>query len=316
MTTPNVITAFQILQPGILSLFQDRGRFGHAHLGLTNGGPADTLAFDYANSLLNNAEGSTAIEITAGGMKLQCEHDCQIAITGAKADISLNNVPAPQWTVLTLHAGDNLDIGYTQDGCRLYLAIRGGFHLTPQLGSTATVIREGIGGYDGTALRAGQRLFSLPASVVPEIALDQAAIPTYPKTLNLRVIAGYQFEQFDALQRARFFNSGYTVTKQADRMGYRLSGTSIAFPSRALYSEGICTGAIQIPPDGQPIVLGVDKQTIGGYPKIGTLLSLDLSRLMQASQGVEVRFTAISIEDANGILALHRARRNHFIPCR
>ncbi|MFC3096074.1 biotin-dependent carboxyltransferase [Alteromonas sediminis] len=308
MKHDQAVSALTLLAPGIMSLLQDKGRLGQAHLGLTQGGPADSLAFDYANRLLANDKGTTALEISIGGTKLRCDHGCQIAITGAKAGVKINNMPAAQWSVLTLQKGDHIEIGYAEAGCRIYLAVKGGFVVKPQLGSTSTVLRERMGGYDGNALGANQCLFIKPTSLVPTVELPQAYIPTYPDELSLRVVIGYQYEYFPSLQRRRFFSGRYKVTKQADRMGYRLSGPTIEYPSRALYSEGVCAGAIQIPPDGQPIVLGADKQTMGGYPKIGSLLSLDLNQLMQASTGAVVTFTPITIEDAHALLALHRCR--------
>jgi biotin-dependent carboxylase-like uncharacterized protein len=210
----------------------------------------------------------------------------------------------------TMRAGDRLSLGALHSGLRNYLGVSGGIRATPQFGSTATVVREGIGGLDGKPLRVGH---TLPVGACEERARLRApavAIPDYGVAHQspLRIIMGYQWMEFSATDRARFLHGTYRITPQSDRMGYRLRGTALQIGSRSLLSEGICHGAVQIPGDGQPIVLLADRQTIGGYPKLGSVLSLDCARLAQCSADAEVSFTALSMESAHPLLHLARAR--------
>lgn len=309
--TSEALQAFKILDAGMLSLIQDAGRFGQAKLGLSTGGPADEHAFMWANKLLGNPANSATLEITMGGLHLESLSDCQISITGAHCNVSLNNAEISQWRGHNVARGDKLSIDFASAGCRLYLAVGGGFSVTPQLNSAATVVREGIGGIDGKPLKANQILNRFATQNQPLLGLYREDIPDYSKNLQLRLIKGYQYDRFDRLQKARFFGNCYTVSQLADRMGYRLTGPAIEFPTRTMLSEGIALGAVQIPADGQPIVLGKDRQTIGGYPKIGSVLSLDLSKLMQTTAGATVEFTPITIEEAHNQLHLARAKFNN-----
>ena len=298
------MSGLQVLQPGVLSLLQDRGRYGWHHIGLTNGGPVDGLAMQLANRLLGNDPAATCIEISIGGLELEARLDTCIACTGGDAPMHLNGRAAAHWRGHTLRAGDRLAIGYARRFCRSYLAVAGGFQVEPQFGSTATVVREGIGGAGGKPLARGDLL---PCAASPGHQLLQLAagdIPQYRDTVSLRVIPGYQLRHFPRQQRRRLFTSEYTVTERCDRMGYRLRGPVIGCDIDGILSEGIGHGAIQIPADGQPIVLMNDRQTIGGYPKIGSVLSLDTSRLGQLSRGGRVRFEPISAVAAGEVLRL------------
>jgi biotin-dependent carboxylase-like uncharacterized protein len=292
----------------MLSLIQDLGRFGQAQLGLSCGGPADNHAFAWANRLLANDVNSAVIEISLGGLELVCLRDTQICITGAHLSVKINQQSIAQWRVNCVKEGDTITLGMANKGTRIYLAVNGGFAVPQQFNSAATVVREGIGGFDGRPLSVGQTLTAYSSDTQPLLGLAAADIPNYPNQLCLNVIKSYQHDQFHTSERERFFLSEYQVSHLADRMGYRLSGAAIQYPTRTLYSEGICEGAIQIPADGQPIIIGKDRQTIGGYPKIGTLLSTDLSRLMQAGTGDRIRFRAINIEDAHNSLHLSRIK--------
>ena len=303
--------AFNVIKAGILSLVQDLGRFGQAKLGLTTGGPADDHAHCWANQLLGNDLNDSTIEITMGGFKAVALAQCQICVTGAKTKVTINNKSIPQWRVHNLRIGDVLAISFATEGSRIYFAIAGGFAVPKQLNSSATVIREGIGGLNGKGLQNGQILRFYATDKRPLLGLNKQDIPQYPKHLTLKVVTGYQYHAFETMERKRFFHSRYTVTQLADRMGYRLSGAAISFPTRNMFSEGIAQGAVQIPADGQPIVLGKDRQTIGGYPKIGSVLSTDLSKLMQTTAGATIEFEPISIETAHKLLHLAKTKFKH-----
>ena len=175
-------------------------------------------------------------------------------------------------------------------------------------GSTSTVVREGIGGLRGEKLAAGDRLPCRPSRAQTGLRLPREWWPQYSGQVELRVIPGYQYTHFPRLQQRRFFSLEWQVDQRSDRMGYRLQGPALQCELQGILSEGICLGAIQVPADGQPIVLLNDRQTIGGYPKIGAALSLDTARLAQLRPGGRVRFRAISPEEAHNALHLAQAR--------
>jgi biotin-dependent carboxylase-like uncharacterized protein len=292
--------------PGVLSLLQDGGRFGQHRIGLTSGGPLDAVAMRWANRLVGNDPAATALEASFGGLELEAQTNTLIAITGGDQALSINGEELPGWRSHRVKTGDRITLGFAQQFCRSYLAVAGGFQLKPQFGSTSTVVREGIGGLDGNKLDVAQLLPCQSEEALP--CLQLAKPPHYHSSIEIRVIPGYQQHAFGDLQQRRFFSGEYTVTDRADRMGYRLEGPVIECNIEGILSEGICSGAIQIPADGQPIVLLQDRQTIGGYPKIGAALSLDTARLAQLMPGGRVRFTAISPYEAHNALNLAASR--------
>lgn len=330
MTKPSHSAYLKVVSPGTLSLLQDAGRFGMTGLGLTQGGPLDGHSFAWANALVGNPLHSTVIEHSIGGLIVQASAGCTVAVTGAVLPLLLNGKAVACWQALTLKAGDELELGYMTQGLRAYLAVSGGFDVPLQFGSSATVMREGVGGLhqDGSKLAAGDQVplagqATLPALTTPDPQVQQFSLPPLasvatltraeqqqPGTssaLSLRLLEGYQHQLFSAVERARFYLNPYQVSTHCDRMGYKLSGSAISCNSRALLSEGISLGAVQIPPDGQPIVLLNDRQTLGGYPKIGTVLSLDCWRLAQTAPGSLVQFSPLDSYQVHNALALYRA---------
>lgn len=296
----------KVIKPGIFSLLQDSGRYGQHSIGLTTGGPMDRSAFRWANLLCENPMDSASIEVTVGGLVLESKVKTTLAVTGADIPLSINKQPAPLWQSHSINPGDLIELGFARSGSRAYLAVGGGFQADPIFNSVATVPREGLGGLhaDGTALKSGdllpcQRIENTSSWQLPEnLRADYRE-----NSALLRVVLGYQQERFSETQQQLFFNSEYSVTKYSDRMGYRLEGAEIIPAIEGILSEGICLGAIQFPPDGQPIVLLNDRQTMGGYPKIGSVLSVDIGKLAQLSAGGTVRFEAISIDQAQSLLA-------------
>ena len=296
--------SLQVVQPGILSLLQDSGRQGQHRIGLTNGGPLDREAYYYNNRLLENAQDSTAIELSFGGLQLEAQEDTFICVTGATMPLRINGAEQPLWEVLPVKAGDRIALDFAQSGCRAYLGVAGGFQVEPSFGSTATVMRESIGGLHGDKLHAGDILPCEATTSRRRLYLPLFRQPRYQQILTVRVIPGYQQHHFSRLQQRRFFSHAFTVSDRCDRMGYRLEGPAIACDIEGILSEGICFGAIQIPADGQPIVLLNDRQTIGGYPKIGSALSLDAARLTQLTPGGTVHFAPVSPHGAHNALHL------------
>ncbi|MEP4146507.1 MAG: biotin-dependent carboxyltransferase family protein [Halioglobus sp.] len=296
--------SLRVIQPGILCLLQDGGRVGQHRIGLTNGGPLDPHAFEYCNRLLQNPAGTTALEISFGGLKLEAAVDTYICLTGAQMTLRINNHEHPRWEVLAIKAGDSISVEFAEQGCRAYLGVAGGFQVAPSFGSTATVVREKIGGLNGDKVQAGDDLPCEPMTQRRHLYLPAEHQPHYQNLVTVRVIPGYQQKHFSRYEQRRFFSHAYTVSDRCDRMGYRLEGPAIDCDIEGILSEGICFGAIQVPADGQPIVLLNDRQTIGGYPKIGSALSLDCGHLAQLRPGGTVHFAPVSPHGAHNALHL------------
>ncbi|PFG58227.1 biotin-dependent carboxylase-like uncharacterized protein [Vibrio sp. ES.051] len=281
-------------KPGPLSLIQDFGRFGLGHIGVTQGGPVDDFAYSWSNYLLGNAVNCAAIEITLGNACFVALHNCHLAICGGDLKATVNGDPISNWSDFTLKKGQKLHFGVAQNGLRTYLAVKGGFDIAQHLGSTSTVVRESLGGYDskGGALKAGDILPFFPHNL-PKHKPRQMTFrfkPDYNLPIRLRVIESYQNADFDEDARHAFYSNAFTISPDSNRMGYRLEGKSIKSPYDGVPSEGIALGSIQVPSDGSPIVLLNDHQTIGGYPKFGCVARIDLPRLAQAKPGQKISF--------------------------
>lgn len=287
-----------IEKAGPLSLVQDLGRFGHQDFGVSVGGAMDQHAFGWANKLLGNAADASQVEITMGPFRAVFKQATSFAICGAKAKLQLNGSALSPWSSHRANAGDRLEIGFARQGLRSYLAVTGGFNLASTLGSCSTVVRDNLGGLhqDGKALKAGDQLAFAPQQLPIHRAVPPLFVPEYGAMIQLGVLPSYQFDQFSQSAKQRLFNSCYQVTPHSDRMGYRLEGEAIEYEQGSFISEGIAPGAIQIPANGQPIVLMRDRQTIGGYPKMGCICQLDLNRLAQAAPGTQIQFY---LEDFN-----------------
>jgi len=296
--------SFEVIQPGMLTLLQDAGRFGQHAIGLTTGGPLDPQAYELCNRLLQNPSNSTALEVSFGGLHLRAQVDTFTCVTGATMPLRINDEEKAQWQVHKVCAGDIVSLDFATEGCRSYLGVADGFDITASFGSSATVVREKLGGLNGDKLQVGDHLPCRAVTARPELYLPLSQQPTYQDRVTVRVIPGYQEKHFSRLQQRRFFSHSFCVSGRSDRMGYRLEGPSIECDIEGILSEGICYGAIQIPADGQPIVLLNDRQTIGGYPKIGAALSLDAAKLAQLTPGAIVNFAPISVHAAHNALHL------------
>ena len=302
------MTGFIVKQPGLLTLIQDLGRFGAHNLGLTNGGPLDAQAFAWANRLLGNPANASALEISFGGLSLESGIDTAIVVTGAELPIKVNGETIAEWQTHPVKRGDIIELGYTTRGTRTYLAVAGGFAIPASFGSSATVVREKIGGLNGDKLQENNQLPCASQTLQQNYYLADDDRPQYAERAILRVVPGYQQNTFDPVERHRFFSSPYRVTDRSDRMGFRLEGEAIKSDINSMLSEGICHGAVQIPADGQPIVLMNDRQTIGGYPKIGSVIALDTAKLAQLNPGSTINFEPISAEFAHNLHWLAKSR--------
>lgn len=282
----------EVIKPGQQTLIQDFGRFGLAHFGITQGGPVDDYAYSWANHLLGNTVNMPTLEITLGQAEFLIHSSCEMAIAGGDLAARLDEQPLENWSTFKASKGQRLTFGLPKNGLRSYLAIKGGFIVPPQLGSAATVTRDQLGGLaSGCPLSLGDVLKFAPH--VPRRRPVQMTFrykPDYNLPIELRLIEGYQVGDFTRDAINGLYNLEFDVSQLINRMGYRLSGNKIAAPEKEYLSEGIALGSVQIPPSGEPIVLLNDRQTIGGYPKIGCVARIDLPRLAQAKPGQKVRF--------------------------
>jgi biotin-dependent carboxylase-like uncharacterized protein len=292
-----------VLDPGPQTTVQDGGRTAQLRYGIPPSGPVDGASFVLANRLVGNPDGAAGLEFTLMGPRLRAEAPCSVAVTGADAPITLNDAPAAAWTTLELAAGDVLKIGAARSGVRGYLAVAGGIAVPPVLGSRATYLRGRMGGLNGRALARDARV---PIGVAPpprRRAVPESARPRFGGDIVLRVVLGPQADRFTDEGIATFLGSTYEVLPQSDRMGARLNGPRIAHArGHDIISDGIALGGVQVPGDGQPIVMLVDRQSTGGYTKIATVCSFDVARVGQAKPGQRVRFTGVDIVAAHRLL--------------
>jgi antagonist of KipI len=282
------VNEVRVVRPGFQTTVQDLGRFGHAHQGVSASGAADAVALRAGNLLVGNAENAPALEMTLVGGAFAFESDAVIALTGSDFGTG-----CPLWQALEIKAGTVVGCGASQSGSRCYLAVRGGIDVPRVLGSASTHLLTGIG---GRALRPGDILRIGDAAV--RRPRRTQAVPQRPADGVLRATAGAQADWFgDALYR-----NSYIVQEESNRMGLRLRGPAIPSPTGTMLTEGVPLGAVQVPPDGQPIILFVEHQTTGGYPKPACVISADLSRVGQLRPRDEVRFELITIDEALSLL--------------
>jgi biotin-dependent carboxylase-like uncharacterized protein len=289
---------FKVLFPGAFTTIQDKGRFGYQAFGVPVSGSLDFYAHRVANLLVGNSLDTAALELTVLGPKLEAMAPCCIALTGGDLQPFLNQLPMPQWVTVKVKKGDVLFFKGVKTGCRAYLAVEGGFDVPEVMGSRSTYPKGGIGGINGGPITAGDILRKGKSERDCGKTFPEDLIPSYPRERICHVISGPQAHFFGNIED--FYNTPYEVTSKADRMGYRLKGIPLVFREGApasIISEAIVPGAIQIPADGQPIVLMVE-QTVGGYAKVGVITTPDRWRLAQLRPGDKVSFKPVSVLEA------------------
>ena len=301
------MAAFEILEPGILTTVQDLGRYGFSQYGVPPSGALDPYSFRIANLLAGNAEEEACLEATVMGLKMKALRDVVVSITGGDLSPTLNGESLEMWKTHLLVEGDIISFKSVRKGCRAYLAINGGFVVPKIMGSSSTYLSGRFGGLGGRALRRGDILYipGRPSSLDKlGLRFPNDLIPPFEKEALLRVIFGPQDHHFTQNGFQTFCASSYQVTPQCDRMGVRLEGPKIERQSdveESIISEGLISGAIQVPGDGKPIIILTEVVT-GGYTKIATVISTDLTKVAQMKPGDRVRFEPISIEEAHRIL--------------
>jgi len=301
------MSLIEVRAPGLLTTVQDLGREGFGPMGVSPSGAADAVALRIGNRLLGNAEGAAALELTLLGGTFFFREAAVVALTGSNFAPTLDDQRVETWSSVEIRAGQTLQMGPTQAGARSYLCVRGGIDVKLFLGSASTHLLSGLGGFEGRALRKGDVLKVARASegfrTFRKRNLARCALEKLAPRKVLRVTAGPQSDWFSEEVQKMFYAGTYRVTEETNRMGLRLEGAAIASAAGGeMISEGVSLGAVQMTAGGLPIILFVEQQTTGGYPKIANVISADLNSLGQLRPRDEIRFESVEMETAHSLL--------------
>lgn len=304
--------AIKVRQPGLLTTVQDTGRFGEYHIGMPPSGAMDVFSYHVGNYLVGNEEGAAGLEITYFGPEIEFTQDAVIAITGAELPPKINGEEAPTWETLAVAEGDVVSFDYLKSGARSYLAIAGGIDVPVFMHSRSTYTLIGLGGHEGRALQEDDELKIGEADGASDRVgkrVDDDHIPTYSDAPELRVIIGLASYRLTKESLETFLNTEWTVTPDADRIGYRYRGGELEFVEREqpagagadqanVVDFGYPVGSIQVPGGVEPIVLNNDAVTGGGYATIGTVISVDRDTLAQTKTNDKTSFRSVDLEEA------------------
>jgi antagonist of KipI len=305
-----------VLRAGVLTSVQDLGRTGYRQFGVSLGGALDAFALRVANLLVGNEESAAGLEITLGGLQLRFADERIVAWCGGEFDVRIGSTSVPAGHAALMNAGEELKFNHPKIGCRCWLAISGGIDVPTVLGSRSTDLRASFGGFKGRALRDGDELrlgnFRRSQTAATGRISSWSAPEPWSQTASanpiLQVVRGPEWARFNALTLQRFASESFAVSPDSDRMGVRFDGPELQRSDDVdLISEAVAPGTIQVPPSGKPILLLGDCQTIGGYPKIAHVITVDLSVAAQLRAGDHVRFYEVSPTDAHRLL-LQRER--------
>lgn len=285
----------KIIHPGMYTTIQDRGRYGYESLGFSPAGAMDYESYYLANQLIGNDLNTPVLEMTLKGAKFQVTSNVTIGTAGADMPLLINDEEYRVGAAIDLVKGDIVEFGYARHGVRTYVAFLGGFDIDEELGSYSTHSRSKIGGFQGRALQPFDVLY-----INGGLARHGYKVVTkeFDTSNVIRVVKGQQYDRFDEENLDHFFHSEYTVSKESDRMGYRLDGESVEATNHDIISETILFGSIQVPKNGKPIILLSDRQTAGGYTKIATVAKVDIQKIAQKKPGDKIQFKLITIEEA------------------
>lgn len=291
---------FKVIKPGLFTTIQDLGRPGYQRFGLPTAGPMDSYSLRIANLLTGNDPGAAALEMAFSGAYLEVMRQAVIALTGAAMQATLNGETLPAWQSVKVREGDRLEFGSAAEGVYCYLAAAGGIDVPPVFGSRSTDVLASIGGIEGRPLESGDIIKTgLLGKEPPERKLKPDFTPSFSAGTAVRVIMGPQDERFTGRGLDTFLSSAYRVTVNVNRIGYKLEGPLIEHREGAdIITEGQTLGAIQVPRDGQPIILLADRGSVGGYTKIAVVISADIRRVAQSGPGREISFQAVDLETA------------------
>ncbi|MEH7013123.1 biotin-dependent carboxyltransferase family protein [Neobacillus niacini] len=298
MSTP----IFKVIKPGLQTTVQDLGRYGFREYGVSPSGAMDPYSLQMGNLLVGNELGEAGLEAPLIGPVLLALHDVSIAICGGNLSPKINEQEVPLWKSIVIQKGQILSFGEVKEGVRSYICIAGGINVPLVLNSKSTYLTGKFGGFEGRALKEGDILFGSPFTRRNR-QLHTNLIPEYTNPLTVRVIIGSHKDKFTPLGFETFLTEEYIISPQSSRMGYQLNGPKIEHSSPAdIISDAIPLGGIQVPANGQPIILMAEHQTTGGYSRIGTVISTDIPLLAQALPGTKIRFKAISLQSAQNLL--------------
>ena len=296
-----------IKKEGLLTTVQDLGRNGFRRVGINPNGAMDKTAVRLINILLGNSESEAAIEMHFPAPEILFETDAVFALGGANFGARLNDEPVENWRVHFAGSGSVLKFTEKISGNRCYLSVKGGFRIEKWLASASTNLAAGIGGFSGRPLKKGDRLFFAQKPKTknqkPNIKISHQLLPFYSRFPTVRIIKGAEFDLLNALSEQDFLSETFTISKNSNRMGFRLEGKPLyLLENLELVSSAVDFGTIQLLPDGQMIALMADHQTTGGYPRLGAVISTDLPLLAQLGANDKVGFHLVSIEEAENLL--------------
>lgn len=298
-----------VLNPGLQTTVQDMGRVGYQQFGVSVSGVLDPRAAAIANILVGNPEDEAVLECTMLGPQLRFDQANCIAVTGGDLGLTLDGQPLPTYRAVSVAAGQVLRFTAPRAGCRAFISFAGGLDIPLVMGSRSTYMKAKIGGVEGRKLAKDDVIgFRAPQAELPAMGLRSIAPEFVPRSeYTLHVILGPQDDCFTPEGVATFLGQVYTVTQEFDRMGCRLDGPEIQHVGAAdILSDGISCGAIQVPASGKPITMLSDRQTVGGYTKIATVMSTDFRILAQLKAGDRVRFQKVSVQFAQDALLTQR----------
>ena len=303
------VTRISVVRPGPRTTVQDFGRYGSQRYGVSVSGVLDEEAATLGNRLVDNEIDAAVLECTFGGVALRFESDARVAVTGAVANVEVIGVPQPMWTTLLAPAGGILEIGAATVGTHVYVAVAGGIDVPKVLGSRSTHLGTQMGGFRGRALAAGDELMCGSVSAAKGLPRAGATVTAdfdigyVGSRAPIRAVAGPQHDSFSETGLATFWGSTFRVSTVSDRQGSRLEGPKVEAKDgkHDIVSEAAYFGAVQVPSDGQPIVLLADRQSTGGYAKIASVIAADLGRMAQLPPGAEVQFEEVDIETARTV---------------
>ena len=288
-----------VLRPGLFTTVQDRGRWGHQASGVSVAGALDLVSHEIANLLLGNSAEAATLEVTISGPELRIDHSARVVVTGADLQASVDGKRTPVGRATDCRPGSVLRFGERKSGARTYVAFDGGVDVPMVLGSRATHVGTALGGLDGRALTAGDRLLLGPPTAARAGRAIDPPVSTIPGGARLRVLPGPQDDFFPRDAFTRLEGTRFVVTPQSNRMGYRLSGATLPrVAGREMISDAAFVGALQVPASGEPILLMSDRQTTGGYPQLATVITADLPLAAQLAPGDWVEFACCTRAEA------------------
>ncbi len=295
------MNGIKILNPSLQTSIQDLGRKEFLDIGLCEAGALDELSFFYANMLLGNDANTSVLEVALGGLEFEVKGEVFISLSGAKTKCYVNGEEIDFYATKSLKDGDRFKMGFCLNGQFIYVGVKGGFNIEKTYGSTSFSHKESIGGINNKPLKKGDFLPIRRCEFSEKRFLKKEYIDDFSKPLILRIVEGYQCDDFSEQQKNAFYENEYKISPQSNKMAYKLEGKPFDIEATQLISEPIAYGAIQITPISQPIVLLKERQTIGGYPKIGSVIFCDCFSLAQRRQGQSVRFEKISLSHAQEV---------------